>query len=518
MNGRLDYAGVAVIVFIVYASCFIYDKFQRRRSEKTFAESNKCAPLLARLDYKWPLAIDLLIKAFKCSRESRILRFLVDIVQRHPPTFQQKLLGQTGIDTVEPRVIEAILGSQFTSFGLGDRQNVFGALLGNGIFTQDGPAWKHSRNLLRPLFLSNRVDHFIQIQEHVEALISNTPSHTYIDFQPLFFRFTLDTTTFLLFGRSMNALGTQNQDSKEFADSFRSAQETLAQRGRLGPLYWLIGGKKFRQDCRTVHDFVDEMIKEAMVTRAALGGDEKVGRDFGFLGALLKETQDAKVLRDQMLNMLLAGRDTTACCLTWTMRLLVKHQHVLTKLRKEIDEIVGTGANSRQPSRVDLKKMIYLSYVLKEVLRLYPSVPLNSRSSTCMTTLPSGGGPDGTSPILVREGEAVGYCIYAMHRRRDLYGEDAEQFRPERWDAVDEANTVNLKDIGWGYLPFNGGPRVCLGQEFALLEASYLIVRLLQTFSTFECDPSWPIPEVGEERQDVTLVLASADGCHVRVS
>jgi hypothetical protein len=83
-----------------------------------------------------------------------------------------------------------------------------------------------------------------------------------------------------------------------------------------------------------------------------------------------------------------------------------------------------------------------------------------------MTTLPSGGGPDGISPILVRKGEAVGYCIYAMHRRRDLYGEDAEQFRPERWDAGDESNTVNLKNIGWGYLPFNGGPRVCLGRKF----------------------------------------------------
>lgn len=77
-----------------------------------------------------------------------------------------------------------------------------------------------------------------------------------------------------------------------------------------------------------------------------------------------------------------------------------------------------------------------------------------------MTTLPTGGGPDGKAPILVQPGEAVGYCVYVMHRRKDLYGEDADEFRPERWEGD------ALKDIGWGYLPFNGGPRLCLGRKY----------------------------------------------------
>jgi cytochrome P450 len=102
-----------------------------------------------------------------------------------------------------------------------------------------------------------------------------------------------------------------------------------------------------------------------------------------------------------------------------------------------------------------------------------------------------------------------------MHRRKDLYGSDADKFRPERWDP-NEDNEVSLKNIGWGYLPFNGGPRVCLGQEFAFLEASYTIVRLLQSFREFEYDPEQELVEVGEERQDVTLVLSSHDGCHIR--
>ena len=98
------------------------------------------------------------------------------------------------------------------------------------------------------------------------------------------------------------------------------------------------------------------------------------------------------------------------------------------------------------------------------MLRLYPSVPINSRTALEATTIPTGGGPDGTQPLMIRKGEAVGYSVYVMHRMKRLYGEDADDFRPERWDPEVE-NAVDLKNIGWGYLPFNGGPRICLGRE-----------------------------------------------------
>lgn len=86
-------------------------------------------------------------------------------------------------------------------------------------------------------------------------------------------------------------------------------------------------------------------------------------------------------------------------------------------------------------------------------------MPLNAREATRLTTLPIGGGPDGKAPVLVRPGERVGYSVYAMHRRKDIYGDDADDFRPERWEGD------ALRDIGWGYLPFNRGPRICLGRE-----------------------------------------------------
>ena len=174
--------------------------------------------------------------------------------------------------------------------------------------------------MLRPLFSSNRIDNFLQIKKHVEALIACIPDGKVVDFQPLFFRFTLDTTTYLLFGRNINTLGTPTPLSEAFAESFRVAQDFLAQRARVGPLFWTIGGRKFRHACTTVHEFIDRTIQDALAEHSSDPASISKSRpNYGFLGILLHETQDPKALRDQLLNLLLAGRDTTACCLTWAM-------------------------------------------------------------------------------------------------------------------------------------------------------------------------------------------------------
>jgi cytochrome P450 len=136
---------------------------------------------------------------------------------------------------------------------------------------------------------------------------------------------------------------------------------------------------------------------------------------------------------------------------------------------------------------------------------------LNNREAVRTTILPTGGGPDGHSPILVRKGELVVFSQYVNSRRKNIYGSDADFFRPERWE------TGELANIGWAYFPFNGGPRQCLGEDFALMEVSYTIVRVLQTFQAISLPEGEQIEPVGTERQTLTLVLSSADGCRVAV-
>ena len=138
-----------------------------------------------------------------------------------------------------------------------------------------------------------------------------------MDLQPLFFRLTLNTTMFLLFGQMQNDAAASG-DAK-FAEAFNLAQDYLARRGRLGDLYWLIGGQKFRDACRTVHQFVDSIVDKALQASNAAAGGSHIKSNYVFVDALIQETKDPVVLRSQLLNILLAGRDTTACCLSWAL-------------------------------------------------------------------------------------------------------------------------------------------------------------------------------------------------------
>jgi cytochrome P450 len=201
------------------------------------------------------------------------------------------------------------------------RSSIFFPLLGSGIFTQDGPEWKHSRELLRPHFIQNRAENFGQLKACVENLIDRIPVQGIVDLQPLFFQLTFDTTTFLLFGKSMSSLRSQEvagQES-EFAEAFNVGQDYLSHRSRLGEYYWLMNDRVFRDACKTCHRFVDDAVQGAVKDLNDCNGAAHENTSYTFLKALLQETSNTKILRDQCLNILLAGRDTTACLLSWTL-------------------------------------------------------------------------------------------------------------------------------------------------------------------------------------------------------
>ena len=156
-------------------------------------------------------------------------------------------------------------------------------------------------------------------REHVDNLISCIPlTGKPVDLQPLFFRFTLDTMTALLFGESVYCLKANgSNDEQTFAESFNVAQEYLAKRYRLLNLYFLIGGRKFKNACTSTHKFVDETIERSLRTLADTDQDKP--NRYLFLNAIAQKSLDRIALRDQLLNILLAGRDTTACLLPWTL-------------------------------------------------------------------------------------------------------------------------------------------------------------------------------------------------------
>jgi len=171
---------------------------------------------------------------------------------------------------------------------------------------------------LRPAF-HNQDQSLTQIAAAAEDLIKLIPSATPVDLAPLFFRFTLDTTSYLLFGQRLGALDVQEDDDVfSFAAAFDRGQDYLARRGLLGGLYWLIDGPDFRRNCKIVHKHVDRLIENTLRERK-MGGVEDEASHRSILDSLLEQTTDRKLLREQCLNVLLAGRDTTACLLSWTL-------------------------------------------------------------------------------------------------------------------------------------------------------------------------------------------------------
>ena len=253
-----------------------------------------------------------------------------------------------------------------------------------------------------------------------------------------------------------------------------------------------------------MEQFIEPFITEAL-SMSPEELDSKLSRSDTFIHALARYTRDRKVMRDQLTALLLAGRDTTAGTLSWVFLELAKNPRVVEKLRAEIVEFLGE--DGRPPTYQDIKDMKYLTYTINETLRLYPVVPFNVRSALTDTSLPRGGGPDRMSPVGCPNGTIIGYSTLMMQRRRDLYPPisasfpyDPLEWVPDRW--------ATWTPKAWNFIPFNGGPRICIGQQFAMVEMGYTIVRILQEFDR--------IVDYGSKRiLHAEIILTPAEGVKV---
>ena len=305
----------------------------------------------------------------------------------------------------------------------------------------------------------------------------------------------MDTATHFLFGKSIDSLEPNaSAESKQFSWAFDYALGTIAQKLRLGPLHSLYYDRKYSEACNFIHDYVRPIVRQAVEYRQSKNyrgnqaslvrnsaaavealaearkarmaeaerrallsfSDEKLEEEneqderYVFLYELAKHTGNEKELRDQIINTLIAGRDTTASLMSSCLYMLSRRPDVWNKLQSEVALL-----NGRQPTFEEIKDMKYLRFILNETLRLFPVVPIETKFANKDTTLPRGGGPDRKSPIFIRKGQMIIWVLYSMHRRPDLWGPDAAEFRPERWEGLTP---------GFRFLPFNGGPRICPGK------------------------------------------------------
>ena len=254
----------------------------------------------------------------RAGKQRRFLELTTERFLQHGPTIKLKVGFTDIIFTMEPENVKAMLATKFNDWNLPDRRKAaMEPLLGRGIFTSDGSAWQHSRELLRPNFVRNQVADLATFETHIEHLIQAIPRDgSTVDLRDLFFRLTIDSATEFLFGESTNCLapGTSAASSKGFAGAFDRSQEAagIASRGfpSVAKLF-LNPRSSIGRDIETAHRFVDHYVEVGLEWQKRQEVEKSAsdnGQRYIFLYELAKATQDPIRIRSELLNVLLAGR------------------------------------------------------------------------------------------------------------------------------------------------------------------------------------------------------------------
>lgn len=404
----------------------------------------------------------------------RFLDFMLDLQKVHGNTYGLRIPFQPAmVATTNVKNIEYVLKTNFENFVKGPHfYEIQDPLLGHGIFNSDGHQWRVQRKTASHIFNVKNFREYMGVvfEERINTLCdvlrTAAESESIVDIQDLFFRLTLDSFSEIGFGTKLGALTAPGPIA--FAAAFDRAQGIIDERFLTSKPLWVYGeplnGKRreLKKCIEIMDDFAYEMISERRKDSNSGDYSDLLSRFINLKDADGNNYTD-KELRDIILNFIIAGRDTTAQALSWSIYLLCQHPHVVEKFVVEINRVTP----NEYPSYDAVKELKYGYHVFGEALRLYPSVPKNMKMAVSDCVL-----PDGTK---IYQGDAVCWSPYVMARLPEIWGEDAAEYKPERWE--------NMGNPGqFEYPVFHGGPRLCLGQSMAQFEAVSCLAAILREF------------------------------------
>jgi len=370
-----------------------------------------------------------------------------------------------------PDLIEQVLVSDARHYIKHFGARMYKPVLGNGLVTSEGDFWLRQRKLAQPAFLKSRVLAYASVMaELTERMISTWTEGQQIDIHQQFSGLTSAIALKTLFGLD------EPGDRETFVVALREAFTQLTGRlfswNGLLPLWFPTpANRRIQQAIRHLNEVVDGYIARGK-SRTEPGDD--------LLSRLITARDDQGLpmseqqLRDEAMTLYLAGHETTALTLSWTWYLLAQHPEVEERLVAEWSEVL----RGRTPTAEDLLRLPYTDAVILEAMRLYPPVYLIGREAT--RDLELGG-------YRVPRGTTIFMSQWVSHRDPRYFGPDAEEFRPERW-----LDGLLQRIPKYAYYPFGGGPRVCIGNTFALMEATILLAGVGQKFR-FTLNPVPPV-------------------------
>ncbi|CAH0477875.1 unnamed protein product [Peronospora belbahrii] len=399
-----------------------------------------------------------------------------------------------------PEAFEDVVKTQFDAFD--KSPNVAEAMLdvlGHGIFAVSGPLWLRQRKIASHLFTAQMIQYAMEVvvpakgEELVKRLDEicqkENEDERVVNIKRLLELYTMDIFAKVGFGVDLH--GVQFNQNAEPLDAFQRMSVRILKRIQQ-PMWiwkflrWLNAGpeKQFAEDIKIMDEFVYSVICRSIEEKKKPKGSIANCRkdlislfiekwEMEFTNGV-HTTNDLKLMRDFAVSLLAAGRETTATTISWVILMLNRYPKVLEQVRHELKNKLPDLASGKMctPSLEDIQPLVYLEATIRETLRLFPVVTVTGRSATRDVWL-----YDGT---FIKAGTRVILPHYSMGRMTTVWGPDANEFKPERW--LDSTMNRTKAASPFKFSVFLGGPRICLGMKFALLEMKITLAKLLSHF------------------------------------
>ncbi|XP_063367906.1 cytochrome P450 4C1-like [Cydia amplana] len=452
---------------------------------------------------KWPILGNPFILSMSSQEEYFVL--VREFVKQYGDRFVFKVFNTRILNICGAKDTEVVL-SHSRNITKSSHYKFVEPMLGTGLLLSTGNKWHSRRKLLTPTFHFNILKNFAVVMEErsrsfVRQLRETKGSE--VEVASLIKDFTLYTICETAMGISLDL--DKSEPALNYLDAVINIGPLILERNLC---FWLQSdliyhrlpaGRRHEKYLKTIHSFADNLIhgrKQQRLRDMEEFETEEVGvkRRLAFLDLLLevesKGEIDLEGIREEVNTFMFEGHDTTANALIFGIMLLADHPEVQDKIREEYRKIIGEADRSFTMS--DFTEMKYLEAVIKETLRLYPSVPFIGRTVTEDFML---------DDVRVRAGTQVALRIYDLQRCQDLFPEPHE-FKPERFLETDHRP--------YAFVPFSAGPRNCIGQRFAMMEMKCVLSMI--------CDNFRLEPRVKDHRPALAadLVLRAVEPIHVR--
>ncbi|KAK2918782.1 cytochrome P450 4V8 [Channa argus] len=383
--------------------------------------------------------------------------------------------------------------------------------LGTGLLTSTGLKWRQRRKMLTPTFHFSILTDFLEVMneqadilvEKLEKQAGKGPFNCFSDITLC----ALDIICETAMGRKIYA---QSNSDSEYVKCVYRMSDIVSRRQRT-PWFWpdfvynyFGDGREHDRTLKILHSFTESVISERAENISCndsdSDSDQGTRKRRAFLDMLLKTTDEEgnrmsnQDIQEEVDTFMFRGHDTTAASMNWALHLLGSHPEAHSKVQQELQEVFGTS--DRPSNTEDLKKLKYLDCVIKEALRLFPSVPFFARSLGEDCHINGYKVPKGANAIII---------TYALHRD-PRYFPEPEEFRPERFLPE---NSVGRPP--YAYIPFSAGLRNCIGQRFALMEEKVILSSILRNFNVEACQQREELRPVGE------LILRPEKGIWIKL-